>query len=97
MKTHTHTHTRECLGLYEVKQYKPWFYEEFLRFLNQRKQAKLQWLQDPNQRTVENPHSVRRESSRNFRNKKKEYMKAKQGISLCPKRTKFYLKSCYHV
>jgi hypothetical protein len=30
---------KESLGLYELKQHKPWFDEECLRFLNQRKQA----------------------------------------------------------
>jgi hypothetical protein len=37
----------------------------------------MQWLQDPNQNNVDNLHNVRHEASRHFRNKKKEYMKAK--------------------
>jgi len=37
----------------------------------------MQWLQDPNQSTVDNVDSVRHEASRHFRNKKEEYMKAK--------------------
>jgi hypothetical protein len=37
------------LGLYELKQHEPWLDEECLHFLDQRKQAKTQWLQDPNQ------------------------------------------------
>ena len=37
-------------GLYEMQQHKPRVYEEYLRFLDQRKQAKMQWVQDPNQR-----------------------------------------------
>jgi hypothetical protein len=36
----------------------------------QRKEAKLQWLQD-------NLKNVRRETSRHFRNKRKEYLKGK--------------------
>ena len=44
--------------------------------LDQRKQAKMQWLQDPNQSNVDNLNSVRREASRHFRNKNKEYLKA---------------------
>jgi len=32
------------LGLYELKQHKPWFDEEGLGFLEQRKEAKIQWL-----------------------------------------------------
>ena len=58
-----------------MKQHKPWFDEECLGFLDQRKQAKLQWLQDPNQSSVDNLNNVRCEASRHFRNKK-EYLKA---------------------
>ena len=67
----------ENTGLYALKQHKPWFYEECLSFLEQRKQAKMPWLQDPNQNNVANLNNVRREASRHSRNKKKEYMKAK--------------------
>jgi len=37
----------------------------------------MQWLQDPSKSTVDNLNNVRREDSRHFRNKKKEYLKAK--------------------
>ena len=37
----------------------------------------MQWLQDPNQCNVDNLNNVRHEVSRHFRNKKKEYLKAK--------------------
>jgi len=37
----------------------------------------MQWLQDPNKSNVDNLNSVRRETSRHFRNKKKKYLKAK--------------------
>jgi flagellar basal body rod protein FlgC len=37
----------------------------------------MQWLQDPNKSNVDNLTSVRRETSRHFRNKKKKYLKAK--------------------
>ncbi len=43
----------------------------------ERKQAKLQWVQDPSQRNVEHLNNVRHEASRQFRNKKKAYLKAK--------------------
>jgi hypothetical protein len=36
------TSPKESLLLYEPKHYKPWFDEEFSRFLDQRKQAKMQ-------------------------------------------------------
>ena len=71
IKENINTSAKESLGLYELKQYKPWFDEECLHFLNERKQAKLQWVQDPRQRNVENLNNVRRDDSRHFRNKKK--------------------------
>jgi len=37
----------------------------------------MQWVQDPNQSHVDNLNNVRYETSRHFRNKKKEYLKAK--------------------
>jgi len=37
----------------------------------------MQWVQDANQRNVDNPNSVRHEPIRHFRNKKEEYLKAK--------------------
>jgi len=37
----------------------------------------MQWLQDSNQSNVDNLNNVRREASRHFRNKNKEYLRAK--------------------
>ena len=37
----------------------------------------MRWLQDPNKSNVDNLKNVRREGSIHFRNKKKEYLKAK--------------------
>jgi methionyl-tRNA synthetase len=68
---------KESLGLYERKQHKPWFDEECSTFLDQRKQAKMQCLQNPNQINVDNLDNVRREAKIHFRNKKKEYLKLK--------------------
>jgi hypothetical protein len=45
-------------------------------FLDQRKQVKMQWLQDPSQSNVDNLNKVKCEASRHFRNIRK-YMKAK--------------------
>jgi hypothetical protein len=53
---------------------KPWFDAEFL---DKRKQAKIQWLQNPHQNIGDNLHNVRCETSRHFRNKTMEYPKAK--------------------
>jgi hypothetical protein len=77
VKENIKTSARQSLGLHELKQHKPWFDEECLGFLDQRKQAKMQWLRDPSQSTVDNLNSGRREASRHFRNSKKEYLKAK--------------------
>jgi hypothetical protein len=68
---------RESLCLHELKQHKPWFDKERVRFSHQRKQAKMEWLQHPNQSNVENLNNVRCETNRRFRNKKKEHLKAK--------------------
>jgi len=37
----------------------------------------MQWIQDPSQINTDNLNNVRREASRHFRNKKKEYLEAK--------------------
>ena len=37
----------------------------------------MQWIHNPSQSNVENLNTVRCEASRHFRNKKKEYLKAK--------------------
>ena len=63
------TSAKENLDLYELMQYKPWLDEKCLRFLDQGKQAKMQWLQDPNQSNVDNLNNVRHESNRHCRNK----------------------------
>jgi hypothetical protein len=43
----------------------------------ERKQAKMQWIQDPTQTNVDSLDNVRRDASRHFRNKKKAYLKDK--------------------
>jgi len=52
----------------------PLFDEECSKFLDQRKQAKLQWLQNPSQTNGDNLISIRCETSRTSRNKKREYL-----------------------
>ena len=70
------TSAKDSLGLCEWRQHKQWFAEECSWFFDKRKQAKIQWLQDPNQSNVDNLNKVRRED-RHFRNKEKEYLKVK--------------------
>jgi hypothetical protein len=53
------------------------FDEECLCFLDQRNLDKVQWLQDPNQSSVDNLNSVWCEDIRHFRNKKNKYLKVK--------------------
>jgi hypothetical protein len=45
--------------------------------VERRKQAKLQWLQDPSEANEDNLSDVRREASRHFGKKKREYLKDK--------------------
>jgi len=77
IKENIKTSVKESLGQHELKQHKPWFDEECLGFLDQRKQAKMQWVQDPSQSNVDNLNNIRCEASTHYRNKKKEYLKAK--------------------
>ena len=54
----------------EMKQHKPWIDEECLGILDQRKQAKMQWIQDPSQSNADNLNNVRRDASRHFRKRR---------------------------
>jgi hypothetical protein len=45
--------------------------------MDRREQAKLQWLQNPSQINGDNLQNLRHETSRTFRNKKREYLKDK--------------------
>jgi hypothetical protein len=65
---------KESLGYFEKKKHKKWFDEGRSELLDQRKQAKLQWLQDPSKINGDNLNSVRCEDSRYFTNKKTKLM-----------------------
>jgi len=77
IKENIQTSGKDSLGLHELKQNKPWFDEECLGFLDQRKRAKMQWMQNPSQSNVDILNNVRREVSKHFRDKKKAYLGAK--------------------
>jgi hypothetical protein len=47
------------------------------KLLDQRKQAKLQWSQDPSEINWDNLNNIRLEASRHFRGKKRKYLKDK--------------------
>jgi hypothetical protein len=49
----------------------------FRFFLDQRRQAKMQWVQDPSQSNVDYLNNVKLEASRHFKNEKKKYLEAK--------------------
>ena len=57
------TSATESLGLDGLKQHKQWFGEECLGFLDQRKQVKMQLVQNPSQSNADNPNKVKREAS----------------------------------
>jgi hypothetical protein len=71
------TSAKENLGYNRLKQNKPWFDNECSKLIDQQKQAKLQWLQNPSKINRDNLKNVRCETSRTFRNKKREYLKDK--------------------
>jgi hypothetical protein len=61
---------KESLGYFELKKHKPWSDEGCSKLLDQRKQAKLQWLQDQSEVNGDNLNNVRREASRHFKKKR---------------------------
>jgi hypothetical protein len=73
IKENTKISANESLGYYELNKHKPWFNAGCSQLLHQRKQAKLQCLQDPSEINGANLNKVTREAGRHFRNKKKEY------------------------
>jgi hypothetical protein len=65
------------LGYHGLKHNKSVFDNECSELVDQRKQAKLQWLQNPSQINGDNLQDLRRETSRTFRNKKRGYLQGK--------------------
>jgi hypothetical protein len=59
------------LGYYELKKHKPWFDDGCSKLLDQRKQSKLQCVQDASKINGDNLNNIKREASRHFRNKKR--------------------------
>jgi hypothetical protein len=59
------------------KDHRQWFDKECSKLVNRRKQAKLQWLQDPSEGKEYNLSNVRREACRHFRKKILEYLQEK--------------------
>jgi Holliday junction resolvase-like predicted endonuclease len=55
---------KESIGHCEVKNHKPWFDKECSKLVDRRKQAKLQWLQNPSIANEDSVSNVRQEVSR---------------------------------
>jgi hypothetical protein len=53
---------KDSLGYCELKKRKPWFDEACPKLVDQRKQAKLQWLQDPSEINGNNLKNVKRQA-----------------------------------
>jgi hypothetical protein len=51
--------------------------DKYSELVDRRKQAKLQWLQDPREVDEDNLRNETWEAIRHFRNKKREYLKDK--------------------
>jgi hypothetical protein len=68
---------KKVLGYHKLKHNKSWFDDECSKLIHQRKQAELQRLQNPSQIYGDNLQNLRRETSRIFRNKKRDYLKDK--------------------
>jgi hypothetical protein len=59
----------------------PWFDEECSELLDERKVAKLQWLQNPGQTNGDNLNNVRCETTTIFRNKRGKSEKKKSSCA----------------
>jgi hypothetical protein len=66
---------KDNLGYQKLKHNKPWFDDECLDLIDQRKQAKLQWLQNISQISGDNLQNLRRKTSGTLRDKKREYLR----------------------
>jgi hypothetical protein len=54
-----------------LKKHKPWFDKGCSKLLHQRKEAKLQWLQDPSEINGDNLNNVKHKASKRFRNEER--------------------------
>jgi hypothetical protein len=61
---------KESLGCYKLKKHKAWFYKGYCKLLDQRKQAKLQWLQYPSEINEDKLNNIKHEAIRRFTIKK---------------------------
>jgi hypothetical protein len=71
------TSAKENLGYHRIKFNKPWFDDECSKLIDQWKQAKLQWLQNPSRINGNNQQNLRHETSRTSKKKKRENLKGR--------------------
>jgi hypothetical protein len=64
------TSAKDNLGYQKLKHNKPWFDDECSKLIDQWKQAKLQWLQNPSQINGDNLQNLRCETSRTLGTRK---------------------------
>jgi hypothetical protein len=69
---------QRSIGHCESKLHKLWFDKDRSESVDGRKQAKLQWLQDPSEVNEDDLSNVRREASKHFRSNKRKYLKENQ-------------------
>jgi hypothetical protein len=60
-----------------LKHHTQCFDEEYSELVHQRKQAKIQWLQNSSEVNEDNLSNVQQQASRHIKNKKREYLKDK--------------------
>ena len=67
----------ECIGYLKKRQNKKWFDEECADIVKKRKVAKMNWLHEQNEVNLGQLGSIRRESTRVLKSKKREYLRGK--------------------
>jgi hypothetical protein len=69
------TSAEDSQNPYKLKKHKPWFgKKKCFRVLDQKKQVKVEWLQDPKQSNADSLNIASREARRHIRNKNSEYL-----------------------
>jgi hypothetical protein len=75
-----------------LKKHKAWFDEGCSKLLDQRKEAKLQWLQDPSEINWDNLDNLRHEAIRYFKNENREYLDGSHLSKTCDMYNVNYIK-----
>jgi hypothetical protein len=70
MRENINISAKVSLGCYELKEHKLWFDEGCSELLDQRRQARLLWMQYPSEINEDNLNNIRHEASRHFRKKR---------------------------